>query len=123
MSCRLVVVPEAHADIRRFSEWWAQCHSILQAVKWMDCVYDQIDNLRHAPHSHPLSSENDQFPFELRDRLLGVSARPTHRAIFTIHDDTVYILAVRHVAQDRLRPTDLSPHPWSDPPHVDDQPR
>ena len=34
--------------------------------------------------------------------------RPTHRIIFTVADDVVLVLAVRHVAQDELQPDDLT---------------
>jgi hypothetical protein len=37
----------------------------------------------------------------------GVGSRPTHRAVFTIADDFVLVLAVRHGAQDQLRPGGL----------------
>jgi hypothetical protein len=55
----------------------------------------------------PLAAEDGQFPLELRELRYGAGRRPTHRAIFSIKDDLVLVLAVRHLAQDRVQPHDL----------------
>jgi hypothetical protein len=39
-----------------------------------------------------------------------LAGRPTHRAVFTVADDLVLVLAVRHGAQDWLQPEDFQ---WS----------
>jgi hypothetical protein len=36
----------------------------------------------------------------------GLGSRPTHRAVFTIVNETVVVLTVRHAAQDRLQQSD-----------------
>jgi plasmid stabilization system protein ParE len=43
----------------------------------------------------------------MRELHFGVGARPTHRVIFTIVKQTVVVLAVRHAAQNVLRPEDI----------------
>jgi hypothetical protein len=44
---------------------------------------------------------------EIRDKLLGLGSRPSYRAVFTIQDGAVYVLAVRRSTQDTIRPTDI----------------
>jgi hypothetical protein len=51
------------------------------------------------------------FPFEIRDKLVGLGSRPGFRAVFTIKDDTVYVLTVRRLAQDVIRPDDVDAPP------------
>ena len=55
-------------------------------------VYGQIETLADFPESNGLSAENDEFPYEIRDKLLGLGSRPGYRAVFTIKADTVYVL-------------------------------
>ncbi|GAB4154194.1 MAG: hypothetical protein Tsb009_30760 [Planctomycetaceae bacterium] len=51
--------------------------------------------------------ENGEFPYEIRDKLIGLGSRPGFRAVFTIRDATVYILAVRRASQASLHPTEV----------------
>lgn len=58
-----------------------------------------------SPHS--LSAENEEFDYEIRDKLVGLGIRSRYRAIFTIEDDEVFVLAVRAGEQDRLTTDDV----------------
>lgn len=107
MNFRVSVLPQARRDIDRNAHWWAEHHSIEQAIQWSDAVYDQIETLTDFPESHGLSAENGEFPYEIRDKLLDLGSRPGYRAIFTIKNDTIYVLTVRRAAQDVLRPSDV----------------
>ena len=82
-------------------------YSLEQAILWQVAVYDQLETLISMPTSRPLASENPDFPFEVREALVGLGARPRYRAIFTIRGDVVHILAFLDGAQDALRPGDL----------------
>ncbi|MBL8820053.1 MAG: type II toxin-antitoxin system RelE/ParE family toxin [Planctomyces sp.] len=82
-----------------------------QALQWSDAIYDQIQTLTDFPESNSLSAENDDFPYEIRDKLVGLGSRPTYRAVFTIKDDTVFVLTVRRSAQDVLRQSEVEPPP------------
>lgn len=111
MTYRLVILPQAKADVHRNAEWWARNHSSEQAATWLDAIQSQLESLTEFPESNALSAENDDFPYEIRDKLLGLGSRPSYRAVFTIKDGTIYVLAVRRAAQDTLRPdqVDLPP--------------
>jgi hypothetical protein len=77
----------------------------------LDTIQSQLESIVDFPESHSLSAENDEFPNEIRDKLLGLGSRPSYRAVFTIKDDTVYVLTVRRSAQDVLRPSDVESPP------------
>ena len=111
MSFRVTILPQARRDIDRNADWWAEHHSVEEALRWSDAVYDQLATLAEFPESHGLSAENDDFPYEIRDRLVGLGLRRSYRALFTIRDDTVYVLTVRRGAQDVIRPSDIESPP------------
>lgn len=102
MSIRLIVLPQAKADVLRNAEWWAMNHSVDQAARWLDTVQSQIESIPDLPESHSLSAENPEFSYEIREKLVGLGSRPRYRAIFTVKEGTVYVLAVRAAEQDRL---------------------
>jgi plasmid stabilization system protein ParE len=111
MKCRVSILPRARIDVDRNALWWAENHSVEQVLQWSDAIYDQIESLAEFPESYGLSAENDTFPYEIRDKLLGLGSRPSYRAVFTIQDDAVYVLAVRRSTQDAICPTDIDAPP------------
>lgn len=111
MSYRLIILPQAKADVLRNAEWWEQHHSSEQAARWLDTIQSQLESIIEFPESHSLSAENADFPYAIRDKLVGLGSRPTYRAVFTIKDDTVFVLTVRRSAQDVLRPSEVESPP------------
>lgn len=111
MKYRVTILPQAREDVQRNAEWWAHHHSSEQAARWLDTIQSQLESIADFPEMHSLSVENGDFPYELRDKLLGVGSRPSYRAIFTIKGDTVFVLTVRRSAQDVLRPSDVESPP------------
>jgi hypothetical protein len=107
MKYSLAINEQAHRDIERNAVWWATHHSLDQAIRWSDEVYRQLSTLRTMPLRHGLASENDRFPYELRQQLVGLGDRPVYRAVYTIHDDTVYVLTVRRGSQERIGADEL----------------
>lgn len=108
MKYTVSILPQAESDLERNARWWAEHHSVELAAKWLHEVRAQILSLSELPESKAVSPENGGFPYEIRDKLLGLGSRPSHRAVFTIRDDTVFVLTVRHAAQDRLRTDDAT---------------
>lgn len=111
MTFRVMLLPRAEADIEANAHWWATHHSVDQAAHWFDAMHEQLKLLAHFPERNGLSAENDEFPYEIRDKLLGVGPHPSYRAIFTIKDDAVYVLTVRRSAQDVVRPSEVETPP------------
>jgi hypothetical protein len=67
-----------------------------------------IATLQDKPKRFALARENDDFPEEIRQIIYGKS-RNKYRIIFTIREDIVYILYLRHSAQSSItfNPLDL----------------
>jgi len=113
MTFRVILLNGAEADIEANAHWWARHHSVEQAATWFNAIHEQLKSLQDFPESHPLSAENDAFPFEIRDKLLGLGSRKSFRGVFTIKDETVYVLTVRRASQDALSPDEVDPPPAS----------
>jgi hypothetical protein len=79
MRFHVSILTKAWRDIDRNADWWAEHHAVDQALRWSDAVYDQLDSLADFPESNGLSAENDDFPFEIRDKLMGLESRPGFR--------------------------------------------
>lgn len=107
MNYRLNVTATARDDITRNAAWWAEHHSLDQALRWYDAIYEQLEMLLSFPESYAFSAENDGFRYELREKLIGVAHRKTYRAIFTIVEMEVRVLAVRRCSQDTFWPDDV----------------
>lgn len=104
---RVILLPRAEAEIEKNALWWATHHSMEQAARWFNAIHEQLKSLAMLPESNGLSAETGDFPYEIRDKLLGLGSRPSYRAVFTIKDDAVYVLTVCGGAQDLLRPDDV----------------
>jgi plasmid stabilization system protein ParE len=107
MNFRILYSDQATTDIRQAMEWWRDNHSAEQARRWIEEIFPAIETLQRDPERFPLAPETDLHPSGLRQLLFGVGRSVTHRVIFTIQDDAVWVLAVRHVARRELRPEDL----------------
>lgn len=59
------------------------------------------------PLRYPLAWENQFSPEDVRELLFGLGRRPTHRALFVVRSELVYVFAIRHVAQEPLDPESL----------------
>ena len=87
-------------SIQRNATWWSVHHSPDQAVVWENAIYDQIEELRTMPHRHGLARENDEFPYEVRQQLLGTGRQSSYRALFRIEENIVYVLEFLAAEQD-----------------------
>jgi plasmid stabilization system protein ParE len=108
MTYRVIVTLRAEHNMQDATHWWAAERSGEQAARWLAGLEKRLKSLKRAPARHPLAAENGRFPYELRELHFGLGRRPSHRAVFTIADDLVLVLAVRHMAQDELHPEDLA---------------
>ena len=87
--------------------WWAEHHTYDQAIRWRDAIYKQLESLRDTPERHPFAAENSQFEYDLREKLIGLGNQRGYRALFTIREQTVYVLAIHRAAQDTVHLDDL----------------
>jgi len=103
----VTILPRAEADVERNARWWAEHHDADQAATWFNTASEQILSLKLMPVSNELSIENDDFPYEIRDKLIGLGSRRSYRAVFTIRDKEVFVLAVLRTTQDSLTPSEV----------------
>lgn len=104
---RVVISDRAEAEINAAHAWWAENRSAAQADRWYDGILSAICRLELDGARRPLAHENDRFPFEVRQLNFGLGRRPSHRVLFTIRPDCVYVLAVVHVSQDAIGLDDI----------------
>ena len=107
MTFAVIILPEAEETIFESASWWATHRSRQQAERWFDGIYAAIDQLQHRPERCPLAREHEYFATEIRELHFGLGSRITHRVIFTVRGNRVFVLAIRHASQDDLKPGDL----------------
>lgn len=100
MSFHITTHPQAEEDIRQAMRWIAQ-YSPEKATLWYFDVLQAIDSLQNFPARCPFAPERKTFKMEIRHLLFD-----KYRILFVIEDETVYVLRVRHQAQQTLQPDD-----------------
>jgi len=110
MSYRVIITPAADRQLDVNTDWWAEHRSPDEARRWFVGIRAKVAGLEHNPRLRGLAAEDEDLPCELRELLFGLGSRPTHRALFTNDKGQriVTVLAIRHVAQDRVSPDDIS---------------
>lgn len=109
MNLRLRITRQAIKDIDANKFWWEQHRSVEQANEWEEAVFHEIETLSDHASICPPSRENGRkgITYALQDKRIGLRKTYTHRAVFTIKDDTVFVLAVRSTRQRDLEADDL----------------
>lgn len=104
MKFKVFMTSDAKVQLADCARWWSENRSAEQAFRWLDGIEVAIDGLSDRPERHGFARENDLYdlPFQVRQLLYGIGKKRTHRAVFKVHADTVYVVAVRHLAQDDL---------------------
>jgi plasmid stabilization system protein ParE len=103
MTYRVIIEPTADQGIRHAYRWMTENRSQAAATKWFNALEKAIQTLETRPRRCPIAAENDKFPEEIRELLHG-RRRQKYRIIFTIREDAVHVLNVRHGAQDEIEP-------------------
>ena len=102
MTRRVVIAPEAKADLRNISQ-----HIRLKAPEasrnWLREMRKHIMTLARHPESCPLAPETATLGFEIRELFYGVGNRGIYRILFVIIRQEVAVLHVRHGARLPLR--------------------
>jgi plasmid stabilization system protein ParE len=106
MTYRIELAATAKADIRVQAQWLHENISPGAATKWLDGLYKAIGTLQTRPFRCPVAAESDKFPEEIHELLYGRRGKRIHkhRIIFTVREDTIFVLYVRHTARDELEP-------------------
>jgi len=83
---------------------WLEVEAPDSATKWLTGLLDAIASLETFPERRPLAPENDLFDEEVRVHLYRMSS--AYRILFTIQEDKVVILYIRHSARRFVTPED-----------------
>jgi plasmid stabilization system protein ParE len=107
MSYEVVLHGRVEQQLEESARWWAENRSAKQAEEWFAGFVHAIMSLRNNPERFALAAENQEFPFEVRELHYGMGKKTTHRALFTIRPNMVYVFVIRHVSQDEVDPDNL----------------
>lgn len=107
MRYRVLVTDKARRDLEAACAWWSENRACEQAERWYVGLAAAISLLAQNANRCPPAPESDSLPYDIRQFNYGVRRRVTHRAVFTIRDDVVLVLRIRHLAQEALSPDDL----------------
>ena len=97
MSYKVEITEKAQEEAREIIRWIAQ-YSPEKAALWHFELIEKVDSLENFPSRCPLAPESETHKKEIRNLIFG-----KHRILFIIEDETVYVLRVRHQAQDVLK--------------------
>lgn len=95
MAFLVEITPRAKADLDAILIWLAEEQAGETGLRWFCRLREAIDSLSEFPRRCSLAPEDRAVSFEVRHLLFG--ARPhVYRILFTIQDQTVTVLSVRH---------------------------
>lgn len=103
---RILLQPEAYEGMESAYRYIEE-QSPERAHEWVVGLMDAIRTLKVMPRRCPLAREDAFFPEEIRQLLYG-KGRSTYRILFTLEEDVVSILHIRHSAQETLKPQDAA---------------
>jgi plasmid stabilization system protein ParE len=86
-------------ELRAAADWIAQ-RSPKAGEKWLNGFVNALLSLAKNPRRCGLARESKGFPSELRQLLFG--RHKNYRAVYTIRDRSVVVLAIRHTSQDDI---------------------
>lgn len=98
MSFTVFIEPPAYVEIEEAYLFIRQ-DSPGNADRWFNGLRKAIDSLEQMPRRCPLAPENSAFEEEIRHLIHG-----SYRILFTIDEQEVHVLHVRHGARQHLKP-------------------
>jgi plasmid stabilization system protein ParE len=97
----------AEEDILRNAVWWADNHSIDEAIEWEAIVRRQLLEIPCQPDSHSLLSESRELKYVIREALIGKGQKGSYGAVFFMSGDKVVVLRLLRASQQAIRPEEL----------------
>jgi plasmid stabilization system protein ParE len=93
----VIVELPAQRDIAEAHLWLAE-QAPDAADRWFDSIYDTIGSLEIFPERCPLAPENEFLNSEIREIFHG-RRQHKYRILFTMSENEVHVLHVRHGAR------------------------
>lgn len=97
----------AEEDILRNAIWWADNHSIDEAIEWEAIIRRQLLQIASQPDSHSLLSESHELKYVVREALIGKGRKGSYRAVFCTSGETVVVLRLLRASQQAIKPEEL----------------
>ena len=94
---RVIILPVAERDIGEVYEWIADADTDA-AIKWYNQLLVAVFSLDIFPERAPLAPESKSFNVGIREIFHG-RRRHKYRILFTVSEDEVHVLHVRHGAR------------------------
>jgi plasmid stabilization system protein ParE len=85
---------------------WFQDQNPAFADQWFRSLMNEIAKLQDKPRRFPMALEQDIFDEEVRQFPYG-KGRSKYRILFSIEEETIHILHIRHSAQSLLSEEDI----------------
>ena len=105
MTYQVMLTQRAARDLEEAYRWIAE-RAPETAARWYNGFVDALATLSSHPERCALAPESRVFPTEVRQLLHG--RRLTYRALFTICQQTVVVLHIRHTARRDASAEDLA---------------
>lgn len=105
MAYSVRITARALREIDEALEWLSERAS-RAAARWHEQLMGAVRSLEDNPERCGLAPESEWYPGELRQLLHG-KRRGVYRILFEVRGNVVYILRVRHNAQELLDPGEL----------------
>jgi plasmid stabilization system protein ParE len=105
MAFQVEITPLVESEIDKAYQWYRKQNSAF-ADRWFRGLMNAIATLQEKPLRCSLAIENEIFTEEVRQILYGKS-KNVYRVLFTIRENRVYVLYVRHSSQAPLTLEDL----------------
>ena len=94
---QVIILPTAECDISEAYEWLAE-QDAEAAIRWYNRLLEVIFSLNTFPERAPLAPESDFFNVEIREIFHG-RRQHKYRILFTVSENEVHVLHVRHGAR------------------------
>ncbi len=94
---QVIILPSAERDIGEAYEWLVE-QDAEAAIRWYNRLLEVIFSLDTFPERCPLAPESEFFNVEIREIFHG-RRQHKYRILFTMSENEVYILHVRHGAR------------------------
>jgi plasmid stabilization system protein ParE len=106
---RLIIQPPAFDDLDEACQWISE-RAPEAAARWFNGFVEALNSLTTSPERCNLAPENDAVEPEIRQLLYGRRSG-VYRALFTITENEVRILHIRHAARQTMTAEELSNEP------------
>jgi plasmid stabilization system protein ParE len=103
MAYRVVIMPRAEHDLRTIYQYIRR-NAPRAGNDWLRRARKAASSLARYPERCPLAPESAASEEPIRELLLGSGNRGTYRFLFTVAEQIVYVLHVRHGSMLTLSP-------------------